>query len=131
MRMSIKLLGAVAVAGLVAAGGSAFTGTGVTNNAGATQFVGGQVSQSVAGATLSSVAYTFAGDGSNTAVHSVSLTFADANADLKVPTIVFTGGNDVTFTCAAIAAATHQSVCTADTVDRTGVTSLAITVPSV
>jgi hypothetical protein len=55
MRKSTKFLGALAVAGLLAAGGSAFTSTGVTNNAGATQFVGGTISQNVTGATLSSL----------------------------------------------------------------------------
>lgn len=59
MRKSSTILAAVAVAGLAVAGGTAFTGTGVINNAGATQFVGGTVNQSVTGATLSSVVYSF------------------------------------------------------------------------
>jgi len=59
MRKSTKFFGALAVAGLLAAGGSAFTGTGVTNNAGATKFIGGTVTQSVSGATLSTIGYTF------------------------------------------------------------------------
>jgi hypothetical protein len=128
MRKSTKFLGALAVAGLLAAGGSAFTGTGVTNNAGATQFVGGTISQNVTGATLSSVVYAFGDAPANTAVHSVALTFADANSDGKTPTIAFAGGNAVAFTCDVIAVTTHLSTCTTDGVDRVGVTSLAITV---
>jgi hypothetical protein len=129
MRKSTKFLGAVAVAGLIAAGGSAFTGTGVTNGAGATQFVGGTVSQSVTGATLSSVTYSFADAPANTAVHSVALVFADENTLAKTPTVTFTGGNAVAFTCDVIAATTRLSTCTTAGVDGVGVTSLAITVP--
>jgi hypothetical protein len=127
MGTSIKIVGGLAVAGLALAAGSAFTGTGVTSNAGATQFVGGTVSQSATGATLSSVVYSFGDAPANTAVHSVALTFSDANADGKTPTIVFTGGNAVAFTCDVIAA-THLSTCTTAGADRTGVTSIAITV---
>src|SRR5690349_11214 len=54
-----KLIGAAAVAAVVAAGGSAFTGTGVTDNAAASQFVGGTVSQSITGATLNDISYHF------------------------------------------------------------------------
>jgi hypothetical protein len=128
MRKSTKLIGAVAVAGLVAAGGSAFTGSGLTNNAGSAQYVGGTVSQSVTGATLSTVAYSFGDAPANTAVHSVALVFADATTDGKTPTVAFTGGNAVAFTCDVIAVETHLSTCTTAGADRVGVTSLAITV---
>jgi hypothetical protein len=145
MRTSHKLLGAALVVGVLAATGSAFTGTGVTNNAGASQFVGGTISQSVTGATLSSLVYTFGNAPANTAVHSVALTFADGNADGITPTIVFTGGNAadgitptivftggnaVAFTCDVIAVGTHLSTCTTAGVDRVGVTSVAVTVGS-
>jgi hypothetical protein len=70
-----KILGAVAVAGLVAATGSAFTGTGLSNSAGAAQFVGGTVSQTVSGATLTDISYEFS-DGTQTAVDGITLTFA-------------------------------------------------------
>ena len=129
MRTSFRILAGLAVAGVLAAGSYAFTSTGVTNNAGAAQFVGGTVSQSVTGATLSSVVYSFGDAPANTAVHSVALTFADANSDGKTPTVVFTGGNAVAFTCDVIAVTTHLSTCTTAGVDRIGVTSLAITVP--
>ncbi|HYN94295.1 MAG TPA: hypothetical protein VES42_10650 [Pilimelia sp.] len=118
----------MSVAGLAAVGGSAFTGTGVSNSAGATQYVGGTVSQTVTGATLSSVAYSFGDGPANTAIHSVALTFADAATDGKTPTIVFTGGNAVAFTCDVIAVGTHLSTCTTAGADRVGVTSIAVTV---
>ncbi|MBK5306252.1 MAG: hypothetical protein JJD92_06140 [Frankiaceae bacterium] len=130
MLLNRKLLGAVVLVGVVAATGSAFTATGVTNNAGASQFIGGTISQSVKGATLSSVAYSFGDAPANTAVHSVALTFADANSDGITPSVVFTGGNAVAFTCDVIAVTTHLSTCTTAGVDRIGVTSLAITVGS-
>ena len=120
-----KLLGALAVAGIVAASGSAFTGTGLTNSAGSTQYVGGTVSQSVTGATLASVTYGFSDGAAQTAVNSVLLTFADANTDAKTPTIVV--GNSVgAFTCTAIEATNHTSTCTGAA--STGVTGVAITV---
>ncbi|MCW2608209.1 MAG: hypothetical protein JWO60_2902 [Frankiales bacterium] len=123
-----KVLSALAVAGVVATTGSAFTGTGVTNSAGSTQYVGGTVDQAVTGATLAGVQYTFGDAPANTAVHSVDLTFADSATDGKTPTVAFTGGNAVAFTCGAVAAVTHVSTCTTAGADRTGVTSLAVTV---
>jgi hypothetical protein len=128
MRKTPMIIAGFAVAGLAAVGGSAFTGTGVTSNAGSTQYVGGTVSQSVTGATLTSVAYGFGDAPINTAVHSVALTFADAASDGKTPTVVFTGGNAVAFTCDVVAVGTHLSTCTTAGADRVGVTSLAITV---
>jgi hypothetical protein len=126
MRKSTKFLGALAVAGLVAAGGSAFTSTGVTNNAGPTQFIGGTVSQSVTGATISTIAYNFS-DATKTAVTTIVLTFADATGG-KTPTLVSTGtGPADVYTCTAIAAGTFISTCSAALPDP-GVTSVAITV---
>jgi hypothetical protein len=73
--LSIKLLGATAVAGLVAVGGSAFTASGVTGPAIGSQAIGvGSVSQSVTGATLSTVHYNTTGED----VNSIDLVFADA-----------------------------------------------------
>ena len=126
MRKSIKFLGALAVAGLVTAGGSAYTATGVTNNAGATRFIGGTVNQSVTGATLSTIAYTFS-DATNTAVTVITLTFADATNG-ATPTLVASATAADVFTCTAIAAGTFISTCTAATPDP-GVTNVAITVP--
>ncbi len=77
MRKSVKIAIATAFAGLVAAGGVAFTATGINNTA-PDQFVGGTVHQSVTGADLTNIAYVYA-DESNTAVESVTLTFAGAD----------------------------------------------------
>ena len=72
--LPIKLLGALAVAGLVAVGGNAFTASGVNRGTvAASQVVGvGTVDQTVTNATLDTVNYVT--DGSN--VTSVEVTFA-------------------------------------------------------
>jgi hypothetical protein len=127
MRKSNKFILAAGFVGLAAAGGSALTGSGLTNNAGASQFVGGTVTQGVTGATLSSVAYTFGDPGANTAIHSAVLTFG-ADADGKTVAIAFTGGNAVAFTCTAVEVTGHTSTCTTAGADVTGATSAAITV---
>ncbi|MHA7153473.1 hypothetical protein [Arthrobacter sp. TMN-50] len=129
MKKSTKLVAALAVAGLAFAGGSALTGTGLSTTAGSTQFVGGTVSQSVTGATLSSLVYGYT-DNTKTAVNSVTLTFADATGG-KTPTIALTGGTATTFTCTAISATTFVSTCSPGTgLSQSGVTSAAVTVPS-
>ena len=128
MRTITKIAIGTAVAGLVAATGSAFTGSGLTNNAGSSQYVGGTISQTISGATLTSIDYSFGDAPANTAVNSVALTFADSNADGKTPTVAFTGGNAVTFTCTAIDSTTHVSTCTTDGADRVGITSIAVSV---
>jgi hypothetical protein len=99
MRMNTtkKLIGAVAVAGVLAAGGSAFTGTGVTSTAPSTQFVGGTVSQAVTGATLNNVTYGFS-DATNTAINAVTLTFA-ADAVGKSVAIALSGGGTSASSC--------------------------------
>jgi hypothetical protein len=122
MVAAVSLMGAVGIAG------TAFTAPGLTNNAGATQFVGGTVSQTISGGVLSSVDYTFADAPANTAVHSALLTFADASTDAKTPTVVMSGGNAATFTCTSIEVTNHTSTCTADTANGTGLTGIAITV---
>jgi len=57
MRKSMKLLGAVAVAGLVVAGGSAFTASSTIDDP---HQIVGAVSQLISGVTVSSVVYTTA-----------------------------------------------------------------------
>lgn len=127
MRKSVKILTAVAVAGLAFAASAAYTGTGVTNNAGASQFVGGSVTQTVTGATLSDLAYGFT-DASKTAVNKVTLTFADA-ANGTAPTLTLAGGTQAQFTCTVIDSITFKSVCDAATgTSQTGVTGATITV---
>lgn len=91
--------GAVALAGVAALTGGAFTAGGVTNGAGTSQFIGGEVTQSVTGAaTLSTVDYTFT-DVSNTDVTSVKVTFSSISAGSAVAVEVNGNGSDVT--CAA------------------------------
>lgn len=131
MTKNIKLLGAIAVAGVVAATGSAFTGTGLstTGSAGSAQYVGGTVDQSVTGGTLSSVAYGFV-DTTNTAVNEVTLTFADTNTAGKTPSITLAGGTPISFLCEQIVETTGTtSICSpADGASQSGVTSIAVTV---
>ena len=124
------MIGAVALVGAggaFAAAGNAFTGSGVTNNAGSSQFVGGTVTQGVTGATLNSVVYTFGDAPANTAIHSALLTFG-TGTDGKTVNVAFSGGNTVAFTCTAIEATGHTSTCTTAGADETGAASIAITV---
>jgi hypothetical protein len=124
MRKSTKFIGALAVAGLVAAGGSAFTSIGLTNNAPSSVFVGGTVSQSVTGASLNSIVYTYAPDGSNTIINSFAATFAAGVADGHVVSTVVTGTSGA-WSCTVIT--TLVSTCTNAT-PSAGATSVAITV---
>ena len=130
MRTSAKVFTALSVAGLAVVAGSAFTGAGLSTggDAAAPQFIGGTVSQSVDGATLTDLVYGFT-DGTKTAVNQVTLTFADG-ADTKVPVLALTGGGGATFTCAAIDTDTHLSVCTPEVggTTKTNVTSASVTV---
>ena len=129
MRKSAKIVSAVAVAGLAFAASAAYTGTGLTNSAGDTQFVGGQVIQTVTGATLSNLAYTFT-DSTNTAVSSVDLTFADDQSDGKTVTLELTGGSAAIFECTVIAVDTNTSNCVlaAAQTAPTGVTGATVAV---
>lgn len=130
MRKSTKIAVGVAFAGLAAAGGAALTGSGLTNGAGSTQFVGGTVSQSVTGATLADVAYTFT-DSSNTKVSGISLTFSSTADGTHVAVTPSGGGAGAgTFTCADVAS--NASACTytpgTDTLTGyLGLSSLAVT----
>jgi hypothetical protein len=128
MRTSAKVISALSVAGLAVVAGSAFTGAGLINDAGSTQFVGGTVNQEVSGATLDTLVYGFT-DGTKTAVNQVTLTFADATGG-KTPTVTLTGGGIATFTCAAINGTTFVSVCNPTVADttKTNVTNASVTV---
>jgi hypothetical protein len=144
MGISVKILGALAVAGMAATGSSAFTGAGLASSAGPDQFIGGTVSQTVHGAVLDSVVYGFTADPTNSKINLVTLTFHSAEVDGKTPTIDPTatgwGGTEVTtqFVCGAVAGGTHVSTCSPK--DEAGLASsggwmsglsnLDITVPS-
>ncbi|HET7140304.1 MAG TPA: hypothetical protein VFI36_09100 [Arthrobacter sp.] len=131
MRKSAKIITALSVAGLAVAAGSAFTGAGLSTSGSAAspQFVGGTVSQTVTGATLTNLEYGFGADVTKTAVSQVTLTFADATGG-KTPTVSLTGGGTATFACLPIDGTTFVSVCNpvvADTT-KTAVTSADVTV---
>lgn len=127
MRTSSKFLSAVAVAGLVAATGSAFTAGGLGSNP-ADQFVGGNVAQNVVGTTVTSVVYD-TDEAANT-ISSVTLTFGNELVDGKTPTLVFGGTGTQPYTCAAVTVAVgaNTSLCSptgaaaANTVDSTTIT---------
>ena len=126
MRNSTKLFGVVALGGIVAASGAAFTAGGVT--APSSAFVGGSVNQSLTGAALTSVVYDT--DEALNKITSVTLTFTDSAADTKVPVIAFSGAVvNGTYTCAAVEAAGHTSLCSAaPTKADNNATGLSITV---
>lgn len=115
MRSAVQMLGGVAVAGVVAAGSTAFTATGLTNSAGASQFIGGTVTQTVTGATLTGVTYSF-GDVAKTKVRSVVLAFT--GADGKTATVVPAGGGGTPWDVSTVATASSyaQFRCTAGTI---------------
>lgn len=115
-----KLLGAVAVAGLVAASGSAFTASGLASTADAAAEVGGTVTQSVDGATLTDVQYTADGDGK---VSNVRVTFGAALKTGSAASIKIDGA--ASLTCAVTATTTVYNCAVATPVT---VASLAVTV---
>jgi hypothetical protein len=108
MRKSFKIMTGLAVAGIAAAGGSAFTATGLatTGNASAAQFVGGTITQAVNGGTLNNIQYGYVADGTNTSVNTITLTFANALSDGQAVTAVATDGSNGVFDCEDVAATT-------------------------
>jgi hypothetical protein len=135
MRKSTKLVStaALAFAGLIAASGAAFTGTGVSTSgtAAADQFVGGTVSQAVTGATLTGITYGYLDAITKTDVNTITLAFAataDGHTVTAVPTGNVLGG---TFTCGNTALSASTCTYTKGTdnlLGYLGLTSLAVTV---
>jgi hypothetical protein len=126
MRTSAKIVTALSVTGLALVAGSAFTGAGLVNAAGSSQFVGGTVTQEVTGATLTNLEYGFT-DATKTAVNQVTLTFAEGVAG-KTPVLSLTGGGaPATFGCTAIDALSNTSVCTT-TGSQSDVSNASVTV---
>lgn len=109
-----KLLGAVAVAGLVATTGTAFTAGGLARESSfdGSDFLGGEVTQTVTGATLSDVAYV--ADASGTSVTAINLTFVSAlDASAQVVTVdVNNSGSPITCTGASAPANSTSFSCT-------------------
>jgi hypothetical protein len=143
MKFLTKFFGAVAVAGLIASGGAAFTAAGLTLSAGQeAKFVGGTVSVGVSGANIATIAYT--SDASTTGIIKITLTFTSPQTLLegKTPTVAVSGGGFFlistgaagtagnSFACDALAAADYVSECAPVTAADTykGMTGLTITV---
>ncbi|MDT4987951.1 MAG: hypothetical protein QOI74_2045 [Micromonosporaceae bacterium] len=133
MRKSTQFIAAAGFAGLVAVGGAAFTGSGLSTSgtAASDSFVGGTVSQSIKGATLTDISYSYV-DASNTAIESAALTFADEAATYgKTITAVLSGGTGTNLTCTGTLSVTvHSVTCSSDAAGYTGASSLAVTVAS-
>lgn len=126
MRTSTKVFGLVALGCVVTASNAGYTAGGVT--APSSAFVGGSVSQTITGAALTSVVYDT--DEALNKINSVTLTFSNASADTKTPTIAFAGAVvNGTYTCEAVEAVGHTSLCSAaPTKADNNATGLTITV---
>ncbi|MFI5889189.1 hypothetical protein ACIA5D_03610 [Actinoplanes sp. NPDC051513] len=87
----LQLLGGVAAAGVIAAGTTALTGSGVVRTGtAADQFVGGTVTQTITGATVTGVVYGYYDTNSQNQVNSIAITVAGASG--KTLTITPGGG---------------------------------------
>lgn len=128
----LQMAGGVAVAGVVAAGATAYTGSGITPTTDTTKsFIGGTATQLVYGATIDNVAYTFT-DGTKTVLTGFTVTFTDGTVNGKTPTatISVTGGSwagATTVSCGAVSAAASACTLASDYTLGT-VNSVAITV---
>ena len=103
MKNITKIAGAIAMAGVVAAGSSAFTAGGLAKANGLNgDFIGGQIRQTVsAGSTLNSIAYGFFdAEADVLEVNSVALVFAgDELVGRRVTAYLNHAANTETFTC--------------------------------
>ncbi|WP_433297710.1 hypothetical protein ACQP2F_41700 [Actinoplanes sp. CA-030573] len=113
MRSMLQLLGGVAVAGAVAAGATAFTGSGITPTTTTSKsFIGGTARQQVYGASVDKIVYTWT-DGTKTVLTGFDIYFTDTTVETKVPTVAqnTTGGSWAGasgFTCNAVGTNTAQ-----------------------
>jgi hypothetical protein len=114
MRRSTKLVGALAVAGIVAAGGTAFTNSN-TFATGSTAPLTGYGTTHVSGATINSMAYNLSGPGDN--VDTVTLVLAGDTTTSAV-SIGFNGG--ATTSCGTGTFATGTPGVTTYTCDNAG-----------
>lgn len=124
MNMNTRMKGiiaAVALAGAFGVARGAFTAGGVQDTSGS-GFVGGTVTQTITGATITNVAYAVSATND---IDTVTLTFA-AGADGKAVAIDFDDALSA-YTCGNVA--TNSSTCTATTkIASADAGSLAITV---
>jgi hypothetical protein len=100
MRNITKVFGAVAVAGVVAAGGSAFT---ATSSIDSSQKYVGAVTQAISGVTVTNVQYTT--DGATDTTTAVDFHVAQVLAGGDVVSAALNGGSPVVCTQAAVPAA--------------------------
>jgi hypothetical protein len=108
MRNLIQLAGGVAVAGVVAAGSTAFTGYGAYTSIATKPHLGGTITQAVTGAELTAMSFTQSGG----AISAMVLTFADT-ADTKTVSVTHNGTlstSGLAFYCTNVT--TLQSTCT-------------------
>lgn len=122
-----KILGAVAVAGLVSTAGSAFTGSGLSRETGFTEndSVGGTATQTVTGAELSGVTYNLSSTDGNK-IESVDITLVSALNTGQTATVVVTRDSVASdsYDCVFGSGTTYNCAFTVES----GVDSLAITV---
>ena len=114
MKNITKIAGAIAMAGAIAAGSSAFTAGGLTDSA-PVGWIGGEVRQTVVGAALDSIRYTFAPlDTDSTTVTGIELVFVGDVAGGTVEVDV--DGETTPFTCTVPAFVTPNttSTCTGE-----------------
>jgi len=105
-----KILGSVAIAGVIAAGSSAFTAGGLTSTAGDAVSLGGTITQEINGdMTVTGIVYDYATDNSGL-VEDIHVTFSTAPGVRPVTAVL--NGDDVNpVTCGAGATAVER-LCT-------------------
>ncbi|MEV6845844.1 hypothetical protein [Actinoplanes sp. NPDC051411] len=129
----LQLLGGVAVAGAVAAGSTALTGSGLSMTPSANQFVGGSIDQNITGANVDTIVYHYT-DTTKTQVDYLTVTLTGAASKALTMSATGTGfgasgatkwlcddgtttptgsGSVPILTGAAGAASTNSVVCTA------------------
>jgi hypothetical protein len=91
------VVAAAALIGTAGIAGSAFTAAGITN-ATTPQFIGGEVTQTVTGATLQNIGYRFT-DAGHLTIDRIQLTFTDNKADAQLVTVELNDVDDGGFTC--------------------------------
>ncbi|MFD1056384.1 hypothetical protein [Terrabacter terrigena] len=121
MRSSVKLFGALALSGLVAVAGSAFTATSTIDSA---NKVVGATSQSISGVSVSNVAYTT--DPTNDVTSAVTFHVTQDLTAADTVTATITG----TTTGATPAAGSSSATCTHDALGAGAGTNLACTFSS-
>jgi hypothetical protein len=126
MRTSNKIGIAAGVLAVAVIGGAAFTGTGLSSSLATSQFIGGSVSQTINGASLTAIDYHWVDD-SHTALDAVKFTF-DSQAEGKTVTVDVASSSGASFTCPDVASGTFDTTCVPATVPATGVTGVTVTV---